>query len=97
MFTLDRGEESVAVLVAVKPTPSPTFDPRPTLEMVKERRYIRCGLKAEMVKTGGFYLDLASPSVFPLLIASICVSQDLTSLPSLCFRQPCVSAGLLLL
>mmetsp|Transcript_12157 Transcript_12157/g.26228 ORF Transcript_12157/g.26228 Transcript_12157/m.26228 type:complete len:366 (-) Transcript_12157:119-1216(-) len=42
-----------------EPSSSPTFDPRPTLEIVQERGYIRCGLFRGTWNAGeGFNLDL---------------------------------------
>jgi len=41
------------------PTSSPTFDPRPTLEIVQERGHVLCGMSAKTIESGeGFYIEL---------------------------------------
>eukprot|EP00579_Thalassiosira_antarctica_P013409 CAMPEP_0201945108 /NCGR_PEP_ID=MMETSP0903-20130614/53734_1 /ASSEMBLY_ACC=CAM_ASM_000552 /TAXON_ID=420261 /ORGANISM="Thalassiosira antarctica, Strain CCMP982" /LENGTH=869 /DNA_ID=CAMNT_0048488167 /DNA_START=93 /DNA_END=2702 /DNA_ORIENTATION=+ len=43
----------------LQPSSSPTFDPRPTLEIVQERGHVRCGMSNATINSGeGFYLDL---------------------------------------
>ncbi|KAL7534572.1 hypothetical protein ACHAWF_004886, partial [Thalassiosira exigua] len=41
-----------------QPSSSPTFDPRPTLEVVQERGFVRCGLDGVTMEIGGMKEDL---------------------------------------
>ncbi|KAL7533568.1 hypothetical protein ACHAWF_009709 [Thalassiosira exigua] len=53
---IDPWEEHVD---GAQPSLSPTFDPRPTLEIVQERGYVRCGLDDVTLSSGdGFTRDL---------------------------------------
>lgn len=44
-----------------EPTPSPTFDPRPTLEIIQSRGFLKCGKRRNAINVTvgeGFYTDL---------------------------------------
>ena len=45
---------------SLQPSSTPTFDSRPTLDIVRERGHVLCGLRAETIDSRGYQIDLVS-------------------------------------
>ena len=67
LATIRNGQEVEMLVPSFQPSLSPTFDPRPTLEIVQKRGYVRCGLRNVTMNPGErFRLDLVCSFIFSL-------------------------------